>query len=658
MLLIFRLHSRRLSTVVLLGVSILFLSAAGVRAQVAAALNADGRPSAAHESVERAGAPPDKTPDKKPETTEEKLSALEQMLLEQGQRLNQMQQTIAEQQETIRLLASKLTSAERAERPAATAAATEAASPAAIATSQPAQPAAAKPTVEDRVKKLEAIKVEGDLRVRSESFFGLTNNLPAGVNPALFGNELSPRHRMRLRARLKMSGSFGDESAWCKEFKCKEFEWGLRLATGSFADNISTNQTLTDFFNRKPFGLDQAFISYRPKAFGGQLQLQGGKFEPPWLLKYELPWSNSELMIDNDLTVDGFSESYTHTSRTSVLRELKFVAWQLPMLERNSAFVRNPNGTVNLDQSRRDGRDLALYGGQVRARFESSEASCKDNVRQAYVHEHPEKAQATSDSDDALWDKQQKGCPARLGLQLAVSDLYFSGTQFISPVQVFGSQLLVPVVITIPGSGGAPPQVITTQVAIPRDLFVAGNGNLGLTTASNNAVNRDGRLSSGYNLVNLLARLDLKYSERWPVSLVFNFVTNTQTRGVVTAGPGGADLILPNHENNGYWAEVQVGKAKQKGDLAFAYTFMQIEKDAVLTPFNFSDITQQSDSRAHRFQFGYTALAIEKDPRVVFAVTAIITERLNGLFGPFVATPPGSLNRPTTRLQFDTVLRF
>jgi hypothetical protein len=416
-----------------------------------------------------------------------------------------------------------------------------------------------------------------------------------------------------------MSGSFGAETDWCKEFKCKEFEWGLRIATGSFADNISTNQTLTDFFNRKPFALDQAYISYRPRALGGHLQLQGGKFESPWSIKYDQPWANPEMMIDNDLMVDGFTESYTHTSKTSLLRELKFVAWQLPMLERNSAFVRNLNGTINLEQSRRDGRDLALYGGQIRARLEPN---------------------------------------PKVALHLSVADLYFSGTQFISPVQVFGSQLLLPVVFTIPASGGTPAQVITTQVAIPRDLLVAGNGNLGLTTASNNAINRDGRLSSGYNLVNTLARLDLKYSQRWPVSLVFNFVANTQAHGVVTAGPGGADLILPNHENFGFWGEVQVGKAKEKGDLAFAYTFMQIEKDAVLTPFNFSDVTQQSDIRAHRFQFGYTAFAVEKDPKVVFAVTGIITERLNGLFGPFIATPPGSLNRATTRLQFDTILKF
>jgi hypothetical protein len=391
-----------------------------------------------------------------------------------------------------------------------------------------------------------------------------------------------------------MRGSIGDE-----------FDWGLRVATGSFADNISTNQTLTDFFNRKPFALDQAFITYKPKRLPG-LRLQGGKFEPSWTF--------TEMTIDNDLMVDGFNESYSHAFKKSSLKDLTFVAWQLPMLERNSAFVRNANGTVNIDQSRQGGRDLALFGGQIRARLEPND---------------------------------------KVALNLSVADLYFSHTQLISPVQVFGNQLLLPVVFTIPASGTTPAQTITTQVAIPRDLLVAGNGNLGLTNASNNATNRDGRLSSGFNLVDMLARLELKNSKRFPVTLTFDFVTNTQTHDVVTAGPGGTDLLLPNNENHGYWGEVQVGTTKARGDMQFGYTFLRIQKDAVLTPFNFSDITQQSDMRGHRFQFSYAA-----DPRVTFTVTGIITQRPNGPLGPFGTASLGSLNPATKRLQFDTVLRF
>src|SRR5258705_2342417 len=259
-------------------------------------------------------------------------------------------------------------------------------------------------SIEDRLKKVEtrvseigAIKFSGDIRLRSESIFGQQNILANGDNQALLGNELSPRHRMRLRARLQMRGSVNDE-----------FDWGLRFATGSFADNISTNQTLTDFFNRKPFALDQAFVTYKPKRLAG-LRLQGGRFEPPWTF--------TEMTIDNDLMVEGFNESYTRAFKKSTLKDLTFVAWQLPFLERNSAFVRNANGTVNIDQSRRGGRDLALYGGQLRARFEPS---------------------------------------SKVGPSLSMYDPFFSGTPFISPVPAFGNPLLLPFTVTDSPFGAEP----------------------------------------------------------------------------------------------------------------------------------------------------------------------------------------------------------
>ena len=126
-------------------------------------------------------------------------------------------------------------------------------------------------------------------------------------------------------------------------------------------------------------------------------------------------------------------------------------------------------------------------------------------------------------------------------------------------------------------------------------------------------------------------------------------VTNTQTRDVIA--PGGARLR--NDEGLGYWAEFQVGRTRERGDVLFNYTHLRIERDAVFSPFNFSDIAQSTDVRAHRIVAAYAA-----DPRVTLSVTAVVTERPNGLLGVFGQTPLGSLNRPTTRLQLDTVFRF
>ena len=312
------------------------LAPAPAAASASATLTA---PSAAH------------TDERKDETA--RLSALEEAVKQQHSQLEQLQQLLVEQQETIKQLTAKLTGpiAAAPRDTLATSSGATAESPG-IRSTEPQTP-----TVEDRLKKVEGriselggIKFSGDIRVRSESFFGASNNLATGNSTTEIGNDLSPRHRMRIRARLAMRGTITDE-----------FDWGLRFSTGSFADNISTNQTLTDFFNRKPFALDQAFITYKPKSLPG-LRLQGGKFE--------LPWNFTEMTFDNDLMVDGFNESYTKTFKDSKVRELSFVAWQLPLLERNSAFVRNSDGTVNIERSARDGKDLALFGGQSGVGFE------------------------------------------------------------------------------------------------------------------------------------------------------------------------------------------------------------------------------------------------------------------------------------------------
>lgn len=452
---------------------------------------------------------------------------------------------------------------------------------------------AAQKTTETLAKQLGSITFSGDIRLRYEGTFGQLNALVNAGDPAILGNELNARHRARVRARLALRGLIG-----------KQFDWGLRFSTGSTSDLTTSNQTLSDFFTRKQFALDQAFVTYKPARIPG-LRLQGGKFETPWLF--------TEMTFDVDNQPEGINESYSRDFKHETFKNLTLVAWQLPMLERQSTFVLGVDGRVNLDASQRGGRDLALYGAQARTRL---------------------------------------ALGAKSTLTLAAADLYYSGTQFISPAQFFGGQLQVPVTVTIPATGTTAAQTVTGFAAISREQLVSG-GNLGLFPGNTNAVNRDGRLSSGFNLVDLIARLELTHNKRFPVTLLFDLVNNTQTHDVVVAGAGGANRLIPNDESLGYWAEIQVGKARERGDLLFDYTLMRIEKDAVLTPFNFSDILQPSDVRAHRLIFTYTA-----DPRVTLSLTGLVSERPHGLAGAFGTTPAGSFNRPTTRLQLDTVFRF
>jgi Putative porin len=569
------------------------------------------------------------------------LEDVQRQLREQRAELEQLRAAVREQSRLIGELRSRVEGAERLAsagqpRPSGAATVRDAVyADSAVAT--PAAPQAAGTTqmqglearvgrVEEQAKKaadaVGSMTFGGDMRLRYESFYGQQNANASAENPGTFGNPLSTRQRLRLRARFNVRGKIGDE-----------FDWGLRVATGSFADPISTNQTLTDFFTRKPLGLDYAYLVYKPKALPG-FSVEAGKLDSGRrLLPYgekdkekeiDAFWTRTELTWDADLNPEGLMETYARKFKEGrAVRNLVLQAWQLPMLERNSAFVLGADGRVDLSASGRAGRDLALYGAQARTEL-------------------------------ALSDK--------FSLRLSAADLYFSGTQLITPAQFFGANIQFPVTFTIPASGTTPARTITTQVSVPRELLVAG-GNLGLSLANTNAVNRDGRLSSGYNLVDLIARLDYKSSKssRWPVMLLFDFVTNTQAHDVVTAGPTGADVLLPNDEGQGYWAEFRLGRdvvglrrgEVERGDKMFDYAFIRIEKDAVLSPFNGSDLGQSTDVRVHRVIAAYAL-----DPKVAVALTGFFTQRPNGVLGAFGQTPPGSLNRTQTRLQFDTILRF
>ncbi len=497
--------------------------------------------------------------------------------------------------------------------------------------------AATQETVEARLSKVEeqakkstdsitrnqlgTLGFSGDLRMQYDSIYGLLNNAANINNPAILGNELSSRQRIRYRLRFAARGKIGGDvftgayAANGDKRTDKEFEWGIRLVAGTLANPASPNPVLTDFFSRKPIGLDQVYVSWRPRPLPG-LRIIAGKFEPTW--------TRSEMTIDNDLQVEGVSEVYSRDIKNSALKNITFSAWQLPMLERGTTFVRNANGTVNIEESSRGGRDLGLFGAQLQARFALS---------------------------------------SNTNLTLAAANLHYANTSAINPIQTFGNNLQLPVTVTIPATATTPSQTISGVATISREFLVSGNGNLGLSAGTNNAVNRDGRLASGFNLVDLIAQLQFNQYKYSPVTFFLNYVRNTQTRDVIVANSAGSNVFLPNKENDGVWAEFRVQNLRRKrgsdfsapvsGDMLFSYTFLRIEKDAVLTPFNWDDLIQGSDIQGHRLFFGYTV-----NPRVTFNFTGLFNQRLKGLNGPFGTNPANSLNRYTNRIQFDTVFRF
>ena len=152
------------------------------------------------------------------------------------------------------------------------------------------------------------IAIEGDIRVRQQSdrpakgnpspldflgdsFAGVTrapdfaaanaDGLPTSVSTQ------DQRDRLRLRARLALNARISESVTA-----------GLRLATGSATDRVSTNQTLGQDFNRYAFLLDRAFVKIDPAEWAS---LSAGRIPNPWF--------STDMVWSDNLNFDGVAAS-------------------------------------------------------------------------------------------------------------------------------------------------------------------------------------------------------------------------------------------------------------------------------------------------------------------------------------------------------------
>src|SRR5439155_11310381 len=102
------------------------------------------------------------------------------------------------------------------------------------------------------------------------------------------------RNRGRIRVRLGLEGQLNED-----------FIGAVALATGSVGDPRTTNETLTNIFDRKTIALDKGYITYNPVAHKW-LSVTGGKF--PYL------WQRTSVTGDPDLNPEGFDQkiSFNH----------------------------------------------------------------------------------------------------------------------------------------------------------------------------------------------------------------------------------------------------------------------------------------------------------------------------------------------------------
>ena len=156
------------------------------------------------------------------------------------------------------------------------------------------------------------------------------------------------------------------------------------------------------------------------------------------------------------------------------------------------------------------------------------------------------------------------------------------------------------------------------------------------------------QFGSKFGILDSIFQLDFDTGiTRFPLTTIFNFADNTRACENVSAfAAAGVAIACNARDRQGYWAELQFGQTKQKGDWRFGYTFARIEREAVVSAFNASDIRQPTNVASNRIEAAYQAYS-----NVTLALTTYIGRQL------ITAQTPNE-ERPLKRMQFDFNYKF
>lgn len=394
-------------------------------------------------------------------------------------------------------------------------------------------------------------------------------------------NESLDRFRARVRFRFNATADLGSQ-----------FRTGFSLASGDINDPTTTNQTLTGFYTRKVVALDQAFVEFTPNQFKA-LTLTGGKFR--------YPWYNTELTWDKDLNPEGVAETLGFKLNNPVLKKVALIGFQLPFAE--------VAGTSTTNQ--RISQDIT-YGGQLQTSWQ--------------IAPH-----------------------VTLGAYTGLYD--FRGTDSIALALAKASSKnpQTPLTGALPLASGNPVQNSTYTTTATSVVTIGGTSYpTGVTSVSS------AQFASKFALFDSIARFDVDTGHpRLPLAIIGDYVQNTSACGNlanILAAPAKTPtqtfkqtLNAPcnSHHRRGYWAEARVGRLQEKGDVQFGYTHINIDREAVLGNFNYSDIRQGTNVTQHRFDSFY-----QFDRNVQLGFTALVGRPL-GTTEPWLA-----------RLQFDAIYIF
>lgn len=361
-----------------------------------------------------------------------------------------------------------------------------------------------------RMSALEALvgrfRFNGDVRLRGESFMQRTVN---------------DRNRARVRVRFGFDGKLNED-----------FIAGISLATGPLGDPTTTNETLTNVFDRKTIALDRGWITYHPMAHNW-LSLTGGKFA------YQ--WQRTSVTGDPDLNPEGFDEKFSFDLRGPALKN--FTVQGIELLYNESS----------------GGQDSYALGGQASAKFQFGP-----------------------------WT----ATPSFLTLKFNRPDAILQQSAFAVGATTTGSPAIATTTPPTPGSGPFPTAgegpgcAKALGAAAFAPCIFAPNG---MTNATYLDAKGNAHFYSGYNYADFILNNQIRTGlTRLPINLLLEFEENLDAekhpldaKGKVLTGIGS--------QNKAYQADFSVGQTKNKNEIQVGYAWLRQEQDAVIASFAESD---------------------------------------------------------------------
>jgi Putative porin len=374
-----------------------------------------------------------------------------------------------------------------------------------------------------RVTALESVvgrfRFNGDIRIRGESFYQSYDGCTS----------CQDRQRARVRARFGFDGELN-----------RDFIGGIALATGSLGDPTTTNETFTNFFDRKTIGLDRGYITYHPVAHRW-LSLTGGKFA------YQ--WQRTQVTGDPDINPEGFNEKLSWDLHTPVAKNITV------------------NGIQYMLNEVAKGPDSFAAGGQVSSNL-------------AY----------------GPWTSTV----SYMALNWRRPDQLLQASAFAVQAPTTGSSSTTNPVPTLPTSGEGPGCATGSSVsglpAYPPCAF-SPNGMTNATYLDSKGVPH---FQSGFVYSDLILNNQVKTGlDRLPFNAILEYEDNLGARDAIDYKGKVATWL--GKQSHAYLADVSLGQTKNKGDFQAGYAFLRQEQDSVLASFAESDQRAPTNIIQHRF---------------------------------------------------------